>query len=88
MTRVQDWDAECTCTSTAEELDQAEAKIASLERQLAREKDMAQAFRSVLIQQPDSWSLVEKAYTIADEQTRRREEIERQNEADRERGRI
>lgn len=60
MTRVQDWDADCTCTSTAEELDAAEEKIAELEAAALSQQDRMCALISVVGRMPNARALLEE----------------------------
>ncbi|TDD97592.1 hypothetical protein [Actinomadura rubrisoli] len=46
MERVQDWDADCTCKSSAEELDELEARVAELEQQLDAQRDRYSSLHS------------------------------------------
>lgn len=59
--RVLDWDAECTCKTTAQELDDADARIADLERQLRAEQDENHALCVAIGRHPDSAALFEAA---------------------------
>lgn len=60
-TRVLDWDAECTCKTTAQEMDEADAKIARLERELQRISDDHHALISTVGKHPDARALLEAA---------------------------
>lgn len=65
--RVQDWDAPCTCKTTAQELDEAEARIAELQSKLQQIEDDRSALRSVVWKHKDGQALIEQGYKLADE---------------------
>jgi hypothetical protein len=65
--RVLDWNAPCTCKSTAQELDEAEERIAQLERELDQLKDYHSALRSVVGRHADGRTLIEDGYKLAGE---------------------
>jgi hypothetical protein len=60
-TRVQDWDADCTCKTTTQELDEADARIADLERQLQQSLDEQHAMAVAIGRHTDRAALFEAA---------------------------
>lgn len=57
MERVLDWDAACTCKTSSVELNEAEARIADLERQLRRSRDDHHALVAAVGRHPDGTGL-------------------------------
>jgi hypothetical protein len=80
MERVQDCDAPCTCKTSAQELDELEARVAELEAELDRERDRSQSWSGVALRHPDSAAL----FAQADESFRKwrqmKDAVRRQNE--------
>lgn len=58
--RVQDWDAECTCPTTAEQLDEFEAKIRELEAEAMRASDRSSALIAVIGRFPNARELLDE----------------------------
>ena len=77
--RVQDWDAACTCKTSAEELDERDARIAELEAELDRARDRDQSLRSAVLQHPDARGLFKQADESYREWRRKKDAVRRQN---------
>lgn len=80
MERVQDWDAECACKTSAQELDEADARIAELEAQLDRERDWHSAWRGVALQHRDGRVLFDRANASFKEWRRQKDAVRRMND--------
>lgn len=78
--RVQDWDADCTCTTSAEELNELTARVADLEAQLDRERDRYSALRSAVMKHKDAAVLYAEATADFQEWRRMKAEVRRQND--------
>jgi hypothetical protein len=63
--RVLDWDAECTCKSTAQEVDEAEAEIARLKDEMERVSNNYHALISTVSKHQDGQTLLEQADRMA-----------------------
>lgn len=77
--RVQDWDAACTCPSTAAQLDEAEQKIAELEQKAPRDETYCSALRSVICRQPNARVLLEEVDVLYREWMAQRAAVEAAN---------
>lgn len=79
-TRVQDWDADCTCKTSAEELDELEARVAALEAQLDLQQDRYHALSSVVSKRPDATALFKDAHESFREWRRQKAAVRRMND--------
>jgi hypothetical protein len=80
MERVQDWDADCTCKTSAEELDELEARVKDLEAQLDRALDRAQAFSSAVLEHQDAAALFKEADESFREWRKQKAAVRREND--------
>ncbi|MFF5261323.1 hypothetical protein ACFY4C_20465 [Actinomadura viridis] len=59
--RVQDWDAECTCKTTADEVTDLEARVTELEAELDRQQDRYHALVGAVGRHHDAAALHQQA---------------------------
>lgn len=79
-TRVQDWDADCTCKTSAEELDELTARVAALEAQLDLQQDRYHALSSVVGKRRDSSALFKEAHESYREWRKQKTSVRREND--------
>lgn len=70
MERVLDWDADCTCKTTVEELAEAEERAARLQAELDHQRDLHHALVAAVGRHRDAASLHAKAHEIYGERRR------------------
>lgn len=78
--RVQDWDADCTCKTSAEELDELEARVAGLEAQLDLQQDRYHALSSVVGKGSDASALFKEAHESFREWRKQKAAVRREND--------
>lgn len=77
--RVQDWDADCTCKTSAEELNELTARIAGLEARLDQAHDRYSSLHSAVLKHADSAALFVKADGDFREWRRMKAEVRKQD---------
>ena len=78
--RVQDWDADCTCKTSAEELDELQARVADLEAQLDLQQDRYEALSGVVLKRPDAAALFKAAHESFREWRKQKAAVRREND--------